>query len=588
MSIRLIRIFIVSFLLIFLISSYLLINRQANHELWGHLPLWQFSSFWFLFLSLIKRKSLTDKVFIRQISLLTLSAVLLSIGFPPFPVPGLLFVAFVPLLLALQRFEIDHSIRIGDLFLFLYHTFFLWNVFTTYWVVNTAYAAGIFANVVNAFLMTLPIMAFYFIVRNLGKNAGLVAFITTWVTFEFLHMRWELYWPWLTLGNGLAKMTYGIQWYNITGTLGGSIWILCVNYLLYRGWTNYRINKSMRELTAPGIVFLLPFVFSLFSYFNYQETGPLIEVVSVQPNFEPHYEKFDLPQDQMLDRMLSLAENKITPETDYVVLPETSLDYINLDVPYRSATMRSLADFATENNLNLISGLGAYRFLDDPEEIKLSTTIPRKGAEGNMEYFERYNCAVQISPDQRIQEYYKALYVPGAEFFPFKKVLFFLQPIVDALGGTNYGYRIRSKFDLFTSDAAVVAPPICYESIFGEFVTRFIQKGAEVIFVMTNDGWWDNTAGHRQHADYARLRAIETRRDVVRAANMGTCCIINQRGDVFHKTNYGIADAINVKAHKNNQITFYVKWGDFLGRISLFITLLFTARSSMKKYRNGT
>ena len=93
-----------------------------------------------------------------------------------------------------------------------------------------------------------------------------------------------------------------------------------------------------------------------------------------------------------------------------------------------------------------------------------------------VEYREHYNCAIQIDPEQNIQEYYKALYVPGAEFFPFKKLLFFLQPLVDQLGGTTYGYRVRTKFAFFTSDAAVVAPPICYESIFGEFMYSFCPE----------------------------------------------------------------------------------------------------------------
>lgn len=585
MSSRSVKIAIGLFLLIFIVSSYLLVDHQFNQQLWGHLPLFQFSSFWLSLVFFIKRKSFQDKEFLQRIGLLTLTSILLSIGFPPFPFPFLLFVAFVPLLLVIKPFEEAKSIRSGELFFYLYHAFFLWNVFTTYWVVNTAYFAGLFANSVNAFLMTLPILLYIYIVQNLGPRVGLMAFLTTWVTFEFLHMHWELYWPWLTLGNGLAKMNYGIQWYEITGALGGSAWILVINYLVYSWLKKYRENSSLKPLFTPALLFFSPLLTSIYIYFNYSEQGDTIEVVSVQPNFEPHYEKFAFPQEEMVGRMLSLAKEKITSQTDFVVLPETSLSRVNLDAPWQSGTMRDLAAFATNNNLNVVAGLAAIRFLNDPEEIKLSTTIPLNRQDGKTEYVEQYNCAVQIDPGQNIQEYYKALYVPGAEFFPYKKILFFLQPIVDALGGTNYGYRIRTKFALFTSNAAVVAPPICYESIFGEFITRFVQKGAEVIFVMTNDGWWDNTAGHRQHADYARLRSIETRRDVVRSANMGTCCIINQRGDISNKTIYGEPNAINVEAHKNTAITFYVKWGDFIGRISLFISLLFLARSSLKKYR---
>ena len=141
--------------------------------------------------------------------------------------------AFVPLLWILGSYLNREDIRrYGELFFLLYHAFLLWNIFATYWVANTAYFAGIFANTVNAFLMTLPILAFTFVVQKLGHNTGLVAFVVTWLSFEFLHMRWELYWPWLTLGNGLSKIPQAIQWYSITGALGGSAWILIINYLI--------------------------------------------------------------------------------------------------------------------------------------------------------------------------------------------------------------------------------------------------------------------------------------------------------------------------------------------------------------------
>jgi apolipoprotein N-acyltransferase len=571
--------------LIFLFSTYLLIDRQSNQLLWGHLPLFQFSSFWLLGVFLFKRKSLANRDYLNKIGLATLAALLLSIGFPPFPFPVLLFVALVPLLWILEPLVRKDNSRYSELFFLVYHSFLLWNIFTTYWVANTAYFAGIFANTVNAFLMTLPVFSYVFVVRKLGKNTALMAFVVSWLTFEFLHMRWELYWPWLTLGNGLAKIPQAIQWYNITGALGGSAWILMINYLIFSALDKYVANKSFKPLIKPALWILVPALFSMTVYYPYHETGDEIEVVSVQPNFEPHYEKFNFPQLEMVARCMKLAQGQITPQTDFVVMPETTFAPIDMNAPFRSAAIQELSSFASHNQVNVVTGLAGYRYLDDPGEINLSTTIPIERPNGIMEYREHYNCAIQIDPEQNIQEYYKALYVPGAEFFPFKNLLFFLQPLVDQLGGTTYGYRVRTKFALFTSDAAVVAPPICYESIFGEFITRFVQKGAEVIFIMTNDGWWDNTAGHRQHADFARLRAIETRRTVVRSANMGTCCIINQRGDISQKTFYGEAAAINVKARKNHFITFYVKWGDYIGRLSLFLTLLLLARAFVFKLR---
>jgi apolipoprotein N-acyltransferase len=573
--------------LVFIYASYSLIDRHSRQELWGHLPLFQFASFWLLLVLAVKCKSVKNPAFLHSFGLASLTAVLLSLAFPPFPFPFLLFIAFVPLLSVLKPWQEKDRISWRKVFFLLYHTFLLWNILTTYWVANTAYLAGIFANTVNALLMTLPVITWLFIVRVLGRKAGLVAFAVTWLTFEFLHMRWELYWPWLTLGNGLAKMPFGIQWYSFTGTLGGSLWILVTNYLIFEGLQYHDSVKKWRRYIHTAVWVLVPLIFSSVVYWQYEDKGPVIEVVSVQPNFEPHYEKFTFPQEVMVDRCLSLAGEKITSQTDFVVLPETSFSRVNLDVPWHSPAIQRLGTFAEHSNLLMVTGLAAFRYLENQDEHELPTTIPLNRSDGTTEYAEQYNCAVQIDPGGSIQEYYKALYVPGAEFFPFKRILFFLQPIVDQLGGTNYGYRIRSKFNLFSSDKAIVAPAICYESIFGEFMTRFVQKGAQVIFVMTNDGWWDNTAGHRQHADYARLRAIECRRSVIRSANMGTCCIINQRGDMSQKTEYGVPGAINVKARKNTGLTFYARWGDVIGRLSLFLALLFTARAAVQKVRGS-
>ncbi|NND31359.1 MAG: apolipoprotein N-acyltransferase [Saprospiraceae bacterium] len=568
--------------IIFVVSSYSLLHLYNEHELWGHLPLFQFTSFSFLTLLLLKRRQLSEKNFWKKIGLACLSALFLSIGFPPFPLPFFLFIGFIPLLVALH--EKDHR-YLNDIWL-IYFTFILWNIWTTYWVANTAYFAGIFANTVNALLMTLPVLAYLFVVRKLGGPVGLLTFLVCWITFEFLHMRWELYWPWLTLGNGLAKMPFGVQWYSYTGVLGGSAWILIVNYLLFKvvsqphNWRLMQWFKPLAWLIVPGLI-------SAIVYFSYREKGEPVEIVSVQTNFEPHFEKFSLPMDRMVAQCLEIANSEISPETEYVILPETTFSRVDLDRPFSSDAVSALANFAAEKEVKVISGLSAYRFLDDEEEIKLSTTRAIRRQDGNVDYIEQYNCAVQIDPEKNIEEYYKALYVPGAEFFPFKKILFFLKPIVDQLGGTINGYRIRQKFNVFTGNGGtILAPAICYESIFGEFMTHFVKKGANIFLVMTNDGWWDNTAGHRQHADFARLRAIECRRDVVRSANMGTSCIINQRGDISQKTTYAEANAINVTAFKNNDITFYVKWGDFIGRISLFITMLLMARAFVAKIKD--
>jgi apolipoprotein N-acyltransferase len=149
--------------------------------------------------------------------------------------------------------------------------------------------------------------------------------------------------------------------------------------------------------------------------------------------------------------------------------------------------------------------------------------------------------------------------------------LFFLEPLVDQLGGTTAGLATQKGYVIFDNGPARVGPAICYESVYGEYVGGYVRSGAELIFVMTNDGWWDNTPGYRQHLHFASLRAIETRRDIVRSANTGSSAFVNQRGDILQKTPYDVPVAIAGTMHKNNSLTFYAQWGDIIARIGLFL-----------------
>ena len=116
---------------------------------------------------------------------------------------------------------------------------------------------------------------------------------------------------------------------------------------------------------------------------------------------------------------------------------------------------------------------------------------------------------------------------------------------------------------------------ICWESVFGEFVTGYVKdNAAQFIVVITNDGWWKDTPGHRQHNRYARLRAIETRRSVARSANTGISSLIDQRGVELDRIGWWERDALRGTLNANDHLTFYVKHGDYLARIGAFISVI--------------
>jgi apolipoprotein N-acyltransferase len=147
----------------------------------------------------------------------------------------------------------------------------------------------------------------------------------------------------------------------------------------------------------------------------------------------------------------------------------------------------------------------------------------------------------------------------------------------------NNGIQEERQVFRGVCDSAIIAPVICYESVFGEYVTEYVRKGANFIGVITNDSWWGKTPGYHQHWSFARIRAIETRRAVARSANTGISGFINQRGDELQKSAYLTPDCMRQKIKCNNKITFYVKYGDVLGKIALGLAIMIVLNLIVKK-----
>ena len=118
------------------------------------------------------------------------------------------------------------------------------------------------------------------------------------------------------------------------------------------------------------------------------------------------------------------------------------------------------------------------------------------------------------------------------------------------------------------------APVICYESIYSDYITEYIRKGSNLLTIITNDGWWGNTPGYKQHMNYARLRAIETRRWVARSANTGISCFIDPLGNVLSAQPWDVASSIKYPVPRENKLTFFVRHGDMVSRAAVVVSIL--------------
>jgi apolipoprotein N-acyltransferase len=372
-----------------------------------------------------------------------------------------------------------------------------------------------------------------------------------------------------------------VQWYEYTGSLGGSLWILLVNLLAYlftkniidRNEKRIRILNSILTLSGTLLLIASPIFVSHLIYQKRPEQGVPCQVVIVQPNIDPYNEKFSGSATFQIEKFISLAKEQCNDSTDFVVGPETALpDGMWEEEIYYHPHIHQLLKWIDDYpHLNLFTGLSSFKAFDENEK----PTLTARRFTDSDKYYDAYNTAMMIDRYGAIQLFHKSKLVPGVEKMPYPKVFGFLEDYAIKLGGTSGSLgKQEIRNPLVSPEGISVAPAVCYESVFGDYLSTYFRKGAELLFIITNDGWWKNTPGHRQHMEYARLRAIEFRKDIARSANTGISCFIDQRGNILARTTWWQPASIRATLHRNATITFYAYHGDYIGFICAFLAAL--------------
>jgi apolipoprotein N-acyltransferase len=499
-----------------------------------------------------------------------LSGLLLIVSFPfSGSQTWIVFVAWIPLLLFEDHIN-SQNYRSSKVFVHAYITFFLFNLGTTWWIWNASPGGALMAFILNALLMTLTFQTYHFIKKNIGNTYAWLILLGVWGGFEFLHHHWELSWPWLSMGNFFSIRTSWVQWYSYTGIAGGTVWVLLVNYFGYLALREIislgKLNQgSKRNLILFSIFLAVPISISLALYFSYDQHKDRAEIVAVQPNIDPYNEKFSAPLLNQLFKIVKEAEGKLSPKTVLVVAPETALSntFIEQDL--------SQLDFYTflRNRMKswkrtaLFTGASTARLF---KQKNSRASVKLSDGSGFIEY---YNSSLLMEANGAHRFLHKSKLVLGVEKVPFSDWIPFLEELSINNGGTSGTLGVEEEPKTIKTVHFEFAPLICYESIYGEFCAEQCRKGAEAIIVITNDGWWGDTPGYKQHMSFSRLRAIENRRCVVRSANTGISCFIDQKGEVQMASQWWKATALRGSIDLNKDKTFYTQVGDLLSVVLL-------------------
>ncbi len=501
---------------------------------------------------------------IKPILLVVLASAIMIVAWPPIPTAMLLFVGLVPLFILhhqLKNKKRKHLIYWSYSYLF----FFLFNLGTTWWVWNASESGAIMMLFANSLLMSIPFLLFSITNSYLPKTKH-NSIIVYYLAFEYFHFNWNASWPWLTLGKGLATYPWLIQWYEFTGEMGGTFLILLFNVWLFHIY----INQNKKQLAYPIITMALIIAISFsLRYFSYEEKNTAINCVVVQPNIDPYKEKFEgtpnyIYPDEQMNIALSIAKSLINPQTDLLLLPETALVGFNVETNLNSLNaIEPLRKLTDSNKLTALIGSETIKVYESKEK----PTVTARLDDYSGKWWDSYNTALLIKNNRVDSIYHKSKLVPGVEKMPFS----WLEKLSISLGGASGSLGVSDKPINFDINKKIkIAPLICYESVFGDYATEFVKDGANTLAVITNDAWWGNTPGHKQHLLFGAIRCIETRREMVRSANTGISAKINRYGEITHKTKFNEKIAFKCSLIPNNKLTFYVKYGNLIGKFSSY------------------
>jgi apolipoprotein N-acyltransferase len=523
---------------------------------------------------------------IKDLILALMTGLLLGLSFPPLPFSLLAFVSFVPIFLVLEK-------KPKRPFILIYLSFSLYHFITNWWLSSWQPNAdpylmisGIAVWLVHPFFFMLPFVLYKQIRKRTSFEFSVLLFPFIWVVFEWLRTFSDIAYPWLTIGYTQVYNIYWLQFIDLTGIFGASFLIVLFNSLLLIVIKKVRDNKLLPEpsgfFNIKGIKFsislifltlIIPYIYGLFkiSEYNFEKIksrNGLTRIGVVQGNINPwrKWESSTLEQ-IFLHRELHDSLIKAVGKLDLVVWPETAITFhsIELNSEYN---LNFLLDNLTQNETSLFSGFADIVFLKPGEKISATS---KKLFGDESKYYNSYNSAIVLNYNpvktSNPQIYHKMKLTPFGERVPYVEHLkFALKWLEWGVGISSWSIGTEQKNLIVENPekSFKIAPIICIESVFPDFVRNFSKLGADIFFIITNDGWYDHTFGPEQHYQIAVARAIENRKFLVRCANTGVSGVIQPNGLSLIKAPQYERIAFASEVPIMNELTFYAQFGDWL------------------------
>lgn len=514
--------------------------------------------------------------------------VLLALSFPPVNFWFLSYFGLVILLhLIFTSEKYFQCLRRG------YLAIFIFNAVSLYWIAGWESddiflkLGGIGAVLIHPIFFMIPLSITYLIYRTISRNISLFSFPIIWTGFEYFHNYGEMAFPWLDFGYTETYNLNRIQYIEFTGIHGISFLICLISVLIY--YTILFLNeKKSNGRVKLGILFFIILVLiispNIYSYLYYknlskdyytsEDSTKIINTTVIQPNVDP-FKKWLGDQNELIKKYIDALNRCSVYSPDLIVMNETATPFYFLE-EYYSSKSEQFFNFVNSSGIYLLMGIPHIQYYKEtdyiPEDAKLMKSTEKK--------YDTFNSAILIEPDKRkdsLTIHKKVKLVPFSERTPYTQYLPFLKDVLKWGVGIS-SWRAGEELIIFDFTNNKVdtkfAVLICFESIFSEYVSEAVKKGAEFLVIITNDGWFGNSFGPYQHQQYAVLRAVENRKWIVRCAQTGISSFIDPLGNQYDVTNLNTEVIINKQIFANNEKTFYALNGDIIGRLCYCVSIV--------------
>ncbi len=493
--------------------------------------------------------------------LVALGALALALSYPPFPLPPLSFFALIPAVLLVRQ-----AAQAGDA-----RAAFRWgwwyglaaNGLVLYWMVFALWhftpfsALGYLATV--ALLGLFTACMFWFVVRvrvALPAVPLWVIFPVAWTTLEwFVGHIGDIRFPWLGLGTSLADAPVLVQWADLAGARGVTLWLAWCNVMILEAW----LARPRAWSVVRGAWPVLATVgLALFYGLWREKTVPVRDagvVALIQPN-EGFREKWDpTREDAVVGKLLEMSEQAIAVARPQLVLwPEAAVPGYLFQNPEWD---QAISGLARASHTPIFTG-GLHADLHVPPPVPY------------------YNAAFLFDStgDRRSHPVYGKHYlVPIVERVPFVPVRWMRK--LPGVGRWSGGFARGADLPVYETAIGRFGVVICYESAFEDLPRKYRAEGANFLVNITNDVWFGRTSAPRQHASHLVLRAIETRMGIARAANSGISEFVDPLGHAYQASQLEQQTIVIGRLRTSDVTTLYVRWGDWVGTLVVLATIGF-------------